>query len=258
MWRRIAPRVKTLMIAAQLEAARGTQDYVSAQLTLQGITPDPVGVVPARAFAGIASDGRDLDTLLSYPIFEVGAFVREGMPAAQALDIGERHLNRIAVTQVADAARVSTGVAITSDRTTTGYVRMLTPPSCSRCVILAGKWCRWNAGFERHPQDDCIQIPASENIAGDLTTSPTAYFDSLSEDEQNTTFTRAGAEAVRDGADLSRVVNARRGMYSASGRKLTRERAGKRVRPMPEQIYVDANGDRDEALRLLKRFGFIL
>ena len=151
VWGRIAPRVKTLMTAAQLEAARGAQDYVSGQLTLQGITPDPVGIVPVRAFAGIASDGRDLDTLLSYPIFEVGAFVREGMPAAKALDIGERHLNRIAVTQVADAARVSTGVAIASDRKTTGWVRMLTPPSCSRCVVLAGRWYRWNAGFARHP-----------------------------------------------------------------------------------------------------------
>lgn len=128
-----------------------------------------------------------------------------------------------------------------------------------------------------------MAIPASENVAGDLTTSPKAYFDSLSEQEQNATFTKAGAQAVRDGANINQVVNARRGMYTAGignlkvqathegvtsrggfGRAQSdlrkqggRYRRSQTLRLMPEQIYLEAKGDRDEALRLLRKFGYI-
>jgi hypothetical protein len=76
-------------------------------------------------------------------------------------------------------------------------------------------------------------------------------------------FGQAGAAAIRDGADLGQVVNARRGMYTAAGRSLTVESTTRRgvapgkVRLMPEQIYREARGDRDEAIRLLKRFGYL-
>jgi hypothetical protein len=40
---------------------------------------------------------------------------------------------------------------------------------------------------------------------------PQEYFDSLSEADQDRIFTKAGAQAIRDGADVSRVVSARRG-----------------------------------------------
>lgn len=56
-------------------------------------------------------------------------------------------------------------------------------------------------------------------------------------------------------------MNARSGMYTASGKQLTRTAARARgvggVRLMPEQILREAKGDRDEALRLLKRFGYL-
>src|SRR5690606_23965723 len=42
------------------------------------------------------------------------------------------------------------------------YVRMLTPPSCSRCTVLAGRWYRKNAGFARHP--GCF--PAGAMVSG--------------------------------------------------------------------------------------------
>ena len=262
-WQDIAAVLLRLMTAFQREAARGATSYVSTSLTLAGEVADPVGVVNESAFAGVAADGRDLASLLSFPAFEVDAFVREGMDRVQAEAIGLRHLERIAQTEIQDAARVATGVAVASDRTVTGYIRMLSPPSCSRCVVLAGKFYRWNAGFERHPQCDCVHIPAAENLAGDVRTDPKAYFADLSEQEQDATFTKAGAQAIRDGADISRVVNARRGLYVAGGRKYTREATTKRgtgmkIRLTPDQIYLEAKGDRDEALRLLKRFGYLL
>jgi hypothetical protein len=218
----------------------------------------------------------------AYPAFETQAFIDQGMPAAQATAIGQRHLERIVATQVADAARVATGVAQVNDRAVRGYVRMLTPPSCSRCVVLAGKFYSANAGFDRHPLCDCVHIPAAEHLP-DQATDPRRYFDSLTESQQDATFTKAGARAIRDGADTAQVVNARRGMSkAASGRRttervfgrdvyLTREgitkrgqagrRLGKRnrgVRLMPEQIYLEAAGDRAEAIRLLRLHSYLL
>lgn len=80
--------------------------------------------------------------------------------------------------------------------------------------------------------------------------------------ERRRVFGPAGADAIAEGADIARVVNARRGMYTAAGRKLTREATtargtGRRVRLMPEQIYAEAGGNRDEAIRLLKLHGFL-
>jgi hypothetical protein len=56
---------------------------------------------------------------------------------------------------------------------------------------------------------------------------------------------------------MAKVVNARRGMYTADGRQFTRESAGRRPRIMPEQIYRDAR-DREDAIRLLRLHGYIL
>src|SRR5881394_2137502 len=139
-WASVAPRALALMRVAMTQAARGAQSYVDVAVRNWGLAPDPVGTVPTSVFAATASDGRPLDTLLGVPAFEASAFRAQGMADQQALTIGRRHLERIVATQVADAARVATGVAVTADRAVSGYVRMLTPPSCSRCVILAGRW----------------------------------------------------------------------------------------------------------------------
>jgi hypothetical protein len=125
-------------------------------------------------------------------------------------------------------------------------------------VILAGRFYRWNAGFNRHPRCDCTGQPVvSAAAANDKLTRPRTYFDSLDPAEQDRAFTKAGAQAIRDGADIAKVVNARRGMYTADGKIYTREAAGRRPRIMPEQLYRDAR-DRADAIRLLRLHGFIL
>lgn len=158
-----------------------------------------------------------------------------------------------------------------------GYVRMLNPPSCDKCVPLAGRWYRWNAGFLRHPLCDCRHIPAIEALEGDMTIDPQAYFDSLTEEEQNQTFGKANSQAIREGADIGQIVNAHRkgALYVADdGRRYTREGLTKRsfaqwsrrdkglepmvVRPTVWQIYKDARGNRDAAVRALRNFGYIL
>lgn len=159
-----------------------------------------------------------------------------------------------------------------------------------------------------------MHVPSGEDTADDVRTDPKAWFASLSREEQDRQFTKSGAQAIRLGADISQVVNARRGAYglTPAGARITAEEAralrggrdrgrlqavdvygrqvyittegvttrgvaGRRLgaretgakrsngrylsarppRLMPESVLAIAGDDRDEALRLLKRFGYV-
>lgn len=259
-WARAVPALTLGLVGAQLVAARLADAYVTGVLDEQGIDPGGDEIIP-DAFAGVASDGRDLEGLLRNPITVVKAGIAGGATVDQAMAAGYANLDMLVRTQLADAGRAADQAALVARPAVTGYVRMLVGESCSRCVILAGRTYRWNAGFLRHPSCDCIHVPAAEDSADDVRTDPRAYFDSLTEAQQDKAFTKAGAQAIRDGADMAKTVNARRGMQTATvyGRQVlaTTEAAGRRVRLMPEQIYLEAAGDRDEAVRLLKLHGYI-
>jgi hypothetical protein len=265
-WPSVSALALSTVRQALLEAARGAQAYVAAAARAWGVEPDPFGHVAEHTFADSASDGRPLGTLLDYPDFEVTAFVDQGMDHAQARSVGERHLERIVATQVADAARISTGVAVVNERTVKGYIRLLTPPSCSRCIILAGRFYKYSAGFARHPQCDCVHVPAAEAVD---VPSPREVYDSLTDEERR----KAGwsghdQRAIDDGADLNQVTNVRRELKSvtvagrpvkATGVRFRGQRV--KVRLTPEQIYLEAERlgwDRDQTLGQLKRHGYIL
>jgi hypothetical protein len=255
-WARVGTGLVVLLTAAQIAAARAGAAYVPAALEEQGVEAAPAGQVVPAAFAGTASDGRPLAGLL-YSVVVHAKVATTRMEPPAALRDAEAYLDRVFRTQVADAARGAAGVAITA-RPGVDYVRMLNPPSCSRCTILAGRRYGWNAGFPRHPGCDCRHVPVAEDTGDDLTTDPRRYFDSLSEAEQDRTFTKAGAQAIRDGADMGQVVNARRGMDKASG-TTTEGATGRRGQPprlMPERIYETAS-NREEALALLRANGFL-
>lgn len=305
-WALVQAQVLRSVVAGQLAGAQYADGYVTAALDEQNVDAPAEAVVQPTAFAGIASDGRPLDTLLDQPRIDAKTSIGQGQAPAQALTSAGEALSLLAVTMVQDAARAAVGAAITARPRCSGYVRMLTPPSCARCAALAGKRYKWNEGFKRHPRCDCRHIPAHEDVAGDPRTDSRLYFESLPTDEvlraahpdmtrkqlraaglysQEDVFTRAGAQAIRDGADLNQVVNARRGMSTAvdaAGRQrparvdvygqqllvtnegtTRRGLAGGRLagaktpRLMPESIYEIAE-DREDAIRLLKRFGFIV
>lgn len=255
-WAASVPAAVQVLSTAQALAAASATLYLDDVLEAQGIDPTPEGRVQPGAFAGVASDGRELAGLLYQPAVTALSGIQRGETVPRALAGGRLALDMLVRTQVADAGRAADQVALVARREVGGYVRLLSPPSCSRCVVLAGRWYRWNAGFLRHPRCDCRHIPTAEDAAGDLRTDPKAYFEGLSPEEQDKAFTKAGAEAIRDGADLARVVNARRGLQVVGGRKFTTEAAGRRPRLMPEQIYRDAR-DRDDAIRLLRLHRYI-
>lgn len=312
-WQAQLPAALASLATSQATAAASAGIYVDDALEEQGLFANASGRVSSSAFAGVASDGRELESLLYQPVIQSLVALKNGDTIARARATGLLHLDMIARTQVADAGRAAESVAIAARPKVGGYVRMLSLPSCSRCILLAGKFYRWNSGFQRHPRCDCRHIPSSESVSGDLTVDPKKLFGSMSPTEQDRVFTRSGAQAIRDGADLNQVVNARRGAagLSPAGARLTKGEASEPiggqqrgslkqvnvsgqkvyvthegstarglagvglgasqgdkhggryrvVRPprlMPESIYQIAGSDRQEAIRLLKRFGYIV
>lgn len=268
-WRERIPTVTAAITTAQRTAAASA--LVSGALALgeQGTWAPPDGLVNPDAFAGLAADGRSLDTLLRGPAITARTLISQGVEPAQALAAGGRQLSMMVLSEVADAGRGAAGVQIAA-RPRVGYVRMLNPPSCSRCVILAGRFYRWNQGFLRHPRCDCKHVPTmvtdqAEAFAKGLIDDPYTAFDRMSEAEQNHVFTNAGAQAIRDGADMYQVVNARRGMkyrgafttegtskHGWAGQILRRGQK----RMTPETIY-RLNPNREQAVEALRAQGYI-
>lgn len=273
-WQTMLPALTKQVAAGQMTAAADSNFYVTQALAAQDVTPTPRGQVNPAALAGIASDGRSIEGLLWTAPLTVRDQLAVGAPVLEALLSGWTNLAMHIGTQIADAGRAADQTALVATPQARTWVRMIEAGACSRCAVLAGREYKWKADFLRHPRCRCRAIPSAE-AGSDLTTDPKAYFDSLSEAEQNRIFTNAGAEAIRNGADISQVVNARRGMYSATayGRNVfaTREgvtrrgRAGQSdlirrnggLRLMPEQIFRDATS-REDAIRLLRAYGYII
>ena len=269
-WLRALGVALPAITATQTRAAFEGSAYGAMTLAQQGQYVAPGAFVAAEAFAGFASDGRALSTLLYQPIKAVKARIGQGMATDLALDAGSALLDRMLSTQIADAGRQAAGVDIVA-RAGVGYVRMLNPPSCDDCTILGGRWFRWNAGFLRHPFCDCVHVASRAGslraaIDEGLIQDPYEAFNNLSKADQDRIFGSAHAEAIRDGADIRQVVNSRRGM-TANGNFTTegttrRGNASKGLKPgqrrmTPELIYQQAKS-REEALDLLRTHGYIL
>lgn len=255
---------------AQRRAAFEGASYSAMTLAQQSGYEAPAAFVDIDAFAGYASDGRPLDSLLARPALGTQALIDGGMARDLALQAGLGSLGRMLTTQVADVGRQAGGIDVAT-RANVGYVRMVRPGACPRCSILAGKWFRWNAGFLRHPRCSCVHVAnraGSTQAALDegLVKDPYEAFKSLPPAEQDRLYGVANAQALRDGADISQVVNSRRGM-TANGNFTTegttkRGNAAGRLAPgqrrmTPELIYQQAK-TREEALQLLEHHGYVL
>jgi len=284
-WVAQVPLLLPVLSGVQVKAAAAGASYGAQTLADQGLYEAPQHFVDPKAFGGVASDGRTLEGLLYAPVPHVKTLIAGGLDPKQALKQGGKFLTTITRTQVADAGRGAAGVD-TAARNRVSYVRMLNPPSCSRCSILAGRVYRWNAGFRRHNRCDCVHVMTTAVAAAKtegLVHDPYEYFKSLSPEEQDRNYTKAGAQAIRDGGDIFQVVNSRRGMSYAGESKdgskrgqavkgsFTSEGTTKRgnfrnasgeltkgKRLTPDAIY-KLNGDnRAAALKDLEKYGYIL
>ncbi|MDT3395443.1 hypothetical protein RKE29_02050 [Streptomyces sp. B1866] len=284
-WAAQLPGVLGQVAAAQLTAARQAEPYLHVVLGEEGEEGRAASdrLVPG-SLAGVAPDGRPLLDLLMYPVWSTLAAVRRGLSLAVAWASGAALVDLLVRTVVADTGRAADLVGMIVRPAVTGYVRVVELPACARCIILAGAYGLRTA-FERHPRCDCTMEPVT---AGHRPTSIDAndVYDRMTDAQRTRAFGRAGVQAIDAGADFAQVVNARRGMTTATayGRRLqtttegvTRRgiagnrlrnfapapAAGRRVtasrtpRLMPEEIYRIAD-DREHAVRLLRRYGYIL
>lgn len=161
----------------------------------------------------------------------------------------DSEFDRLVESLVQDAGRASESVAV-AVRPDIRFVRYLTLPSCARCAVLAGRIYRYSQGFLRHPNCDCVMLPTTV-AAPDLVQDPAE----LAKAGQIRGLSAADLLAIEQGADFGKVVNVRlrRAGLRQAGRVLAR-----RGKPTPEGIYAIAGDDRTEALRLLKRYGYLL
>lgn len=264
-WAGLLPPVTAAVTSAQISAgesaviAHGDMAVVTGQYRLPSAFVDP------SAGAGEASDGGDLARALYSPAIRSKQAIGRGESPAVALRGMRGEFEKLVGSMVADAGRKA-ATATNATRFTGGYVRMLNPPSCSRCAILAGRWYRWNTGFSRHPNCDCVHIPAkSAEWARDegFVSDPYEYFNSLSEAEQARLFGANNARAIRDGADIFQVENAKRGMSldgmttTASTSRRSGIYRGDGPRLTPDGIYAQA-GSRAEAIEMMERYGYVL
>lgn len=183
------------------------------------------------------------DALLNLLRFTTSTETLEQMLAVTT----EGNFDRLVESMVQDAGRAAESVS-TTVRADIAHVRYLSPPSCARCAVLANRVYRYSDGFARHPNCDCVMVPTT------VANAEPQDVEQLVRDGQVTGLSKADLRALRDGADLGKVVNVRRrkaGLRQA-GRVLAR-----RGQPTPEGIYAMAS-TRDEAVELLKQFGYVL
>lgn len=283
-WRRLGAPILAQLVEAQSQVATEATNYVPAAVAAVGLADRPSGDFVPSSLVGMASDGRALDTLAYGSVTAAKQAIAGGASAQDALETGGRFLDLMTALQVADTARVAVGSMFTARKSVAGHVRVLNPPSCPRCAILAGRFYRWSTGFQRHPRCDCgmaaVPSEAYAHAEGFIQSPMDAY-----RKGEIHGLTEAQVKALDDGADISKVVNAYRGVSTTATRsrtvvKSTRDahvvKLGspdllafipKEVRlkntkvaqnyPTPEGIYLEAEGDRDKAISLLKEFGYL-
>ena len=215
IWRATGPsgfrdeltRAAGLVAAGQLAQATQAAAYLIDLAVEQDLAAADAVVVP-RSLAGTAANGRPLVDALGSATSRAWELLDAGADIQSAALSGQATLTRVVSNEVTQAGNNATHIGMTGQGEMTGYTRMLQAPSCSRCVILAGKWFKWNDGFKRHPGCDCVHVPAAEAAdVADIRTDPRGYFDSLSQADQDKYFGKANAEAIREGSDIGQVVN---------------------------------------------------
>ncbi len=284
---------------AQLRLVADAAESTDELLLEQGYDGPTQLVANPDGFAGVTGNGQPVLGLAYSQALKVAML--KDLPGVSDLALQRQWSAAGTSLQVAVSTALSDTWRLASltqlgARPRAGWVRVTNGACCARCAVLAGrKGNSPSVGYRRHPGCDCGVMPVadlgrmSDAQRNEWILDPKDYFDSLSEREQDRIFTKAGAAAIRDGADVAQVVNARRGMSTTVDRfgfktVATTEGTTKRgwasrylrtqyrtsmakqggryertLRPrlMPEEIYKIAGDDPDMALNLLHKNGFL-
>jgi hypothetical protein len=245
-WDALAPYLLAEVTAAQVTAARQATPYLDAI----GGSSTKLKLVP-EALGGVAGDGRELAPAMFGSITHAKTLIGGGWSPEMAFQSGAAFLATVVKTAIADIGRMADDT-VAANKGYTHYIRVVQPGACSRCAILAGK-ASASKPFLRHPNCHCTSMPSNQKTPAGFFHGPNDYFESLSATEQDRVFTKAGAFAIRNGADPVQVVNARRGAsgigYASHGGVTGAQRArlqkmtiGRRADGSPLQVYATQEG----------------
>lgn len=265
-WASITARLVALVAASQAGAALDAAEYVPAVLGEQRADYRPAFAPSASSFVGAYSlDGQvlgDLDTVLYGAVVKARTAPATTLP--ERLAAGGRWLDLAVHEQVAEAHRAATATTVAADARLS-WTRMVNPPCCKRCAVLAGRVYRWSRGFNRHPGCDCTHVPTLEASADDARISirPADVKD----------LTIAQRAAIDAGADMGQVVNAEartsadrmtttygttQRAWAATVRRELGVNTARRARPTPKALLAMARDDHAELTRLLAEHGYIV
>ena len=236
-WANIGRRVTLLTASAQLGSARNGMEYVSTALESQGTPVAAEARIQPRGLAGLASDGRSLETLLYSAVIHARTAKVDSLP--ERLRVGGLWLDKIVQTQVADAGRDASKVAITV-RPRVRWVRIVSAPCCQRCAATVGEERTFSHEFKRHPGCDCTMLP--QTVAN-----PDAAWNKV-DPSQVTDLTAKQRAALDKGADFHATVNdyqRKRGDYSGF------------LPPTRVDKVIDRAGQRDKAMDALRALGIV-
>lgn len=206
-WETVSPTVEAAVSAATVKNASAVGGFTARTARADGLTGD---VLVPHAFDGVTGSGVALADALRGGIITTKQALAGGASIADAMLAGGSYLTVAVKSAIADVERSASAAAATG-KGYVKYVRLVNPGACSRCAILAGS-DQFRSNFRRHPACRCSTVPVrGDKIPDGLYANPLEHFWSLSEGEQNRVYTKAGAEAIRLGADPIKVVNARRG-----------------------------------------------
>ena len=249
-----------------------------------------------EVFAGVSSYGFPVSEPIVATIDQFVPAPVEPLPDIWWQDASKfmQAVEQLIASEIADAGRTASQTEFVSRPDWQNYVRMLNPPSCARCAILAGRIYRDLDAFDRHPGCDCVMVPV-QNWEAAHDAGLVSSFEDLFQrgqlgshrtlDDGSKQFeeglSRADMQAIRDGADPIEIVNARRAGLRAPagitnayttdlfGRRVKATKYGTTVRARwrkanptrlvrlrPESIYKFAE-DREDAIRLLRLYGYI-
>lgn len=269
-WQTLSAGVIGAVMLAQTETIENSNDYIDFAFNEQNIDGLDARLRPGVIAGTMPATGATLDAALAGVAYHALDHIGRGRSVREAMDGGMLELAQLVQYAVADSSRASAKVRIGTTQTSVGYTRVVSAGCCARCAVLAGKFYRWNEGFLRHPNCLCLHFPATSAVAAQTATDPYEAFEALSEKEQDRIYTKAGAEAIRNGADMNQVINSRRGM-TTSGR-FTSEgvtkrgyfrissdagRAGKR-RLSVDEILRRSGQDKTRFVSLLTEYGYFV
>lgn len=161
-WAQVAPVLIESVQLGRAAVVATSVGYTAAVLDETGQRASQFGTLNPEAFLSQAPNGQTMEDVLAGAVVQSKMAVKSGATSQEALAHAALWLTGVVLTVMADTGRSVVGVDIAQHPTLTGYTRMLNAPSCSRCVILAGKWFKWNEGFLRHPR--CF--PAGTLVSG--------------------------------------------------------------------------------------------